>query len=167
MLCTGISCGDLTGKQYSEKLGCALSTNQDFFYIDMFVHDVIGPEYSHEGRFTHKRISSFVPENITIDEENDVLALGDAAIVDAYDFNGLDNNELNLFASALIKVHEESYPDCEFALVPGEFPIGIEGRLIINGKEKKKENPIMSSHILCVKDYKKHLENNAVKQKRA
>ena len=166
MLCTGISCGDLTGKRYSEKLDCALSTKQDFFYIDMFVNDVVGPNYSHEGKFTHKRISTFIPEFVGVDEENEVLTINDDAIVDAYDFNGLDDTELELFANALVQIHENNNPGCEFELIPGEFPIGIEGRLIVNDKVRKEEKPILSSHILCVKDYKKHIEKDAVKQKK-
>ena len=158
MICTGINCGDLTGKKYSENLNGALSANQEFFYIDMIIHDIVG-EYSHRGLFSHKEITSFIPENIIVDKDNDILVTDSGAIVEAYDFKGLNDKERESFSNMIINNYRQCYPDYEFALLPGEFPLGINGSITINNKLKRNQETIMSSHILYITDYKKHLEN--------
>ncbi len=166
MFCTGVNCGDLTGRKYSKSLAGALSTKQDFFYVDMIVNDVVGPEYKHEGVFGHQQITSFIPNKVVVDNENDILVTENGAIADAYDLNGLDDKELAFFKDVIIKGYKELFPGYEFSIMPGNFPLGVNGSVTINEHLKKKKKVVMSSHILYITNYKNHLENNKVNIKR-
>lgn len=166
MVCTGVNCGDLTGRRYSEYLEGALSTNQEFFYINMEIDDIVGPGYKHVGIFSHKSITSFIPKDINVDSEHDILVCDAGAIVDAYDFNGMEEKEIKYLSEAIINNCRHNYPGYELALVEGEFPLGVEGSLIVDNKLKKDVRPVMSSHILCISNYKEHLKGNNIKIKR-
>lgn len=166
MVCTGVNCGDLSGRKTSEILGGALSTNQNFYYIDMVVNDVVGPLYKHVGLFSHQSITSFVPENINIDSENDILTCDGGAIVDAYNFDGMADSEIEYLSSAIINNYSHLYPGYELTLVEGKFPLRVDGSLVVNDKTRREVKPIMSSHILCISNYKDFIKNNKMKVKK-
>lgn len=153
-----ITCGDIGGKKDSDKLVGALSTHQDFYY-NHTVKDENGPE----GEFLNTPITMFVPNNISVDEEND-LFIGEAgAVADAYDFNGLTEEEKQNAIKFIIAEKQEMYPGYEFAILPGKFPIGVNGGLTVNNESVKEDSGIMSSHILYITDYQNHLVNTKSK----
>lgn len=157
MFFSGVNCGDLTGKKYSQNLDGALSVNQEFFYIDKEINGLVESGYKYEGKFSHKEISSFIPENVTIDKINDILITDSGAVVDAYDFNGLNEHEFKCFSDAIVKSYEIGFPDYKFTLVPGLFPLDVTGSLIMNDKMQRESKVVMSSHILCIENYEKFL----------
>lgn len=149
-----INCGDINGKKDSSKLVGALSTNQDFFYMNT-IRDEIGPE----DEFTYSPIAVFLPKDISVDYEND-LFIGEAgAVADAYNFNNLSEEEKQKEIQFIIAEKQAMYPEYEFVILPGKFPIDVEGGLTLNNELIREARGIMSSHILYITDYQNHLQS--------
>lgn len=149
-----IICGDINGKKDSSKLVGALSANQDFFY-----ENTIKDEFGPEGEIFNSPITSFIPKDISVDYENDLFIGAAGAVADAYDFNGLSEEEKQKEIQFIIAEKQEMYPGYEFVILPGKFPIGVEGGLTDNNGLVREASGIMSSHILYITDYKNHLQN--------
>lgn len=160
MIFAGINCGDLSGKQCSEKLDGALSANQEFFYVNMIVNDIVGPGYKHVGIFSHKNIKAFVPTGVVVDEENDIIISKSGAVVDAYDLSDFNDEEFKRLTGAILEMYSNTYPGYKFALVEEQFPLGVEGSLTIVDGQVTEEKPIMSSHVLVIENYSDYLKTN-------
>ena len=167
MVCTGIICGDTTGKQISNGLDGALSTQQDFFYINTFRNNILGSGYKNKGFLSHMPIASFISEDVIVDEENDMFITDNGVIVDAYDFKGIKDSDKEKLSNLIIMQQQIKYPDYEFKVLPGSFPIEVRGGLTVNDKVVSNPETIMSSHILYITDYKKHLKNKNIQKVKA
>lgn len=164
MVFANVNCGDLSGRKYSDKLKGALSANQDFFFINTIVDGCVGVDYVNDGLFLQMSVKRFIPEGINVDLENDIFTSDAGAIVDAYDFNGLRENEKELFGNAIIMQYKCIYPDYDFRIMPGQFPLGVNGSITVNKKVKRKEEAVMSSHILYITNYKEFINDKFVQK---
>lgn len=149
-----VSCGNILGKEESDKLPGALAAFQDFFYTDT-EKDAYGPE----GVFNHSSVAAFIPNesDIRTDYSNNIF-IGDAgAVVDAFDLSSFPENVKQRAIKEIINERKLMYPDYDFAMLPGAFPISVEGGLTTCGVCMREPSADMSSHILYIKDYEKHI----------
>ena len=131
-------------------LNGALSTRQDFFY-GCAVKDEIGPEEV----YITKPITSFVPSYFKVDNVHDIFVNENGAVLDAYIFNGTEEKQLQTMNRILAEKQAE-YPEYELAFIPDSFPVEIAGGTMYEGVSWF-DQPIMSTHVLYITDYKKHL----------
>ena len=139
-----IECGDIRGKRCSEQLPGALAADQDFFY----------ERGMRDPYFFYSSVFVFVPEKIKYDREHNIFADENGAVVDAYDFEGLSEEEKEGVIATIIAYRQKEFPDYEFVMLPGRFPIRVEGA---KGDYDEDEG-VMSTHILYIKNYKEILE---------
>lgn len=147
----------------TDKLPGALAAFQNFFYDDS-VKDFWGPEAVHN----YSPVATFVPTSsgISMDNENDIFVKDGKAVADAFDLTHLSADERLRAIDEIIMERKLMYPDYDFVMLPGNFPIYVEGGLTENGKCVRSASANMSSHILYINDYKRHLVNNKNNQYR-
>lgn len=134
-----IECGDINGKRCSEQLPGALAAYQDFFYTRGWDN---GDPY-----FINMGVGVFVPSNIETDYKHDIFVDEHGAVVDAYDFGILNEEETKSVIETIIAYKKKNFPDYEFVMLPGRFPIDVDD-----------DRATMSTHILYIKNYKEILE---------
>lgn len=141
-----IRCGGVSGKEYSVCLPGALATHQYFSFLN---------RRNKEYEADYLPIICFIPDDIIEDSNNDIFIGKNGAIVDAYDFSKLTKDESEQIKKDIIAEQKLLYPDYNFEIIEGKFPISVEG-----GNLDIDEEPIgiMSSHILYITNYKDHLK---------
>lgn len=112
-----IKCGDIDGRKDSENLLGALSTNQDFFYLESGHEEYIA---------NNKPIEVFVSEDIYVDYNNQIFIGKNGAVADAYDFSKLSSIEIESKIKNIITEKKILYPDYEFEISEGKFLINVE-----------------------------------------
>ena len=106
-------------------------------------------------------IANYVTSDFSIDEKNKLFTNEHGAVVDAYKFYGpLSYENFVLEIKKIVYEHELLYPDYEFTLVEGEFPIEV---IEAHGDNQKVPHVIMSDYVLYIKDYKKQLNPTSLK----
>lgn len=139
-----IDCGDIDGKRCSEQLPGALAANQSFFY------DKCTDDYYQ----IHESVQKFVPDDIKLDRLHNIFVDENGAVADAYSFEGLSEEEKKGVIATIIVYRQEKFPGYEFVMLPGRFPIRVEGAKDLYDSDEG----IMSTHILYIKNYKDILE---------
>ncbi len=150
-------------KNTNSKLPGTISSswNNEFAYFDSY-KDEVGPELIDN----YISVASCVPENIIIDDENSIFIGEGGAVADAYSVNSYQSEEaIDEGFRQIIAENEAMYPGYEFIILPGEFPIDIDGAMYHNDELTYDMMPIMSTHILYIKNYKDILENTKNKSK--
>ena len=141
----------------NENLSGALSPLQGFHYTSTY-------EPERETISMYKSISNTetVLNNYNIDKDNNIITNEFGAVADAYDFSKLSESEISEAIQAIILEKKLCYPDYEFTIAPGEFPIDIDG-----GMESlyhySGDKVILSTHVLYISDYPKHLKKSKSK----
>ena len=95
---------------------------------------------------------------ISLDEENDVFAIGDDAIAGAYDLNGYNEEEKErLIRDIIAKENYRVYPYgsvnglYQLEMLPFGFPMYYDEAM----------HTAFSTHVLVIKQYRKHLDPNS------
>ena len=109
----------------------------------------------------HEEILSFIEKcpGITVDEENDVFAIGDDAIASAFMLNNRSEEDIDILSKQIIYSENDrvytfasvnGFYDLEFR--PFSFPMDYwEGM-----------NVAYSTHVVVIKEYRKHLASVAL-----
>lgn len=135
-----------------------LSTDEYFFYVDTNDDDAV-PNYSSVSNFISK-------ENFKEDPVNKIYIGSEGAVCDAYSFADMNQDEIEQNISQIIMEKKQIYPDYDFKIVPGNFPISVEGGYFCNGRQINSPEAKMSTHILYITDYDKHLVETEEKSAR-
>ena len=152
-----VNCGRVSGREVSEKLPGALVISDDMIY------DVADKEFG--GVMEYTSINSLLPSDseFKVDFANEIFVTRDGlnAVCDAYDFGDvsleeLDNQKRRVLAQKIVE-----YPDYEFELIEGEFPIDVVTQSADDYNRGVKPTPILSTHVLLIKDFKKYLQNES------
>ena len=94
-------------------------------------------------------------DNFYHDHENDIFVNENGAVADAYIIHG-ENEEIGKKVLEILFEKKAEYPDYEFKLVCGEFPIDVLGVW--------KTKTIYSTHVLYISNYKEYLTKETKKQ---
>lgn len=144
----------------STGLNGAISANTNFtcFIGDCDNDEVINVEITHF--FTDKKLKEELKEDI----KNDFFFDEKGAIAAAYDFSNLKEDEKEKVIKNILILKKSMYPDYEFTILPGKFPISPIGSGGFStayklGLTVSREIAVMSSHILYITNYKKHLQS--------
>lgn len=112
-------------------------------------------------------VNKLLPENRNYSDSAGIFIGPAGAISNAYDLSKVSPEDEEQVTNAIISKAKNEYPDYEFVLVPGEFPQYIE-RVIKDEKTGAiycKPKAVMSTHILYIKDYKKHFGKPQVRRR--
>ena len=131
----GITCGDIRGRQDSELLPGVLKPGQQVFYDS---------GYNKESSMDYKDLDYYVPEEFKIDGGLQAYVSENGAVVDAYYLSRLSPEEFEKAKRSIISEQQILYPEYEFELLPGSFPMDF----------RTDGEPEMSSHVLYLKNYK-------------
>lgn len=161
-----IVCGNVSGRRDSEKLPGALAADEDFFYIQTYKD-----EYGPEGVFLYDRVFAFVPKEIQLDFKNNIFIGSGGAVADAYDFSFLTEEEKESTMQEILAEKRMMYPTYDFAILPGQFPIDVQGGLVcaitdssgFHEEQVRPDEGVMSSHVLYITDYQNHLTESKKK----
>lgn len=137
-------------KYSSNLLEGALSTRQEFLYA-CASKDEIGPE----DVYVTKPIAEFVPSHFKVDNVHDIFVNENGAVLDAYIFDGSEEEQKETMKKVLAE-KQAMYPEYEFALIQDSFPVEVAGGTMFEGVSRF-DQPIMSTHVLYITDYEKHL----------
>ena len=142
---------DVVWDRTSKSLDGALCSDNIFGFLRF-------NDYSREIEPDYYDISLYVPSNISKDSENDIFISDNGVVADAFDFSELTEQERTLAMKQILAEKQGQYPGYEFSIVPGKFPLGL-------GDASGYDSPpvIMSSHILCITNYKELLHKNKSK----
>lgn len=114
-------------------------------------------------------LNALVDESkFTYDYDNDIYVNENGAVADAYFFTE-DNGKSKRRALEILINKKAQYPEYEFKLIPGEFPMDATGEFYgYNGEGKqvvtKETESRNSSHVLYITNYKDYLTKNIKKK---
>ncbi len=137
-------------KYSSNLLKGVLSTRQEFLYA-CASKDEIGPE----NVYITKPITEFVPSYFKVDNVHDIFVNENGAVLDAYIFDGSEEEQKETMKKVLAE-KQAMYPEYEFAFIPDSFPVEVIDGIMFEGVSWF-DQPIMSTHVLYITDYEKHL----------
>lgn len=137
----------------NKKLPGAFSLKETISYLYRGGLDAEGRK---DESLEHEEVLSFIGKcpGITVDEENDVFAIGDDAIASAFMLNNRSEEDIDILSKQII--YDENNRVYTFAsvngfydleLIPFAFPMDYwEGM-----------NVAYSTHVVVIKEYRKHL----------
>lgn len=149
---------DSVDKYENVNLSGALSTLQEFAYAATLCK-------TRESIPMHQSIGNTqtVLNNYNVDKENHIITNKFGAVADAYDFSELSEKEISEVKRAIILEKKLCYPDYDFTIEPGEFPIDMDGgRENIYGHYSGDEE-ILSTHVLYITNYRDFLKKSKSK----
>ena len=113
--------------------------------------DEIGPE----NVYITKPITEFVPSYFKVDNVHDIFVNENGAVLDAYIFDGSEEEQKETMKKVLAE-KQAMYHEYEFAFIPDSFPVEVIDGIMFEGISWF-DQPIMSTHVLYITDYEKHL----------
>ena len=106
-----------------------------------------------------KAMADLVPKD-KFHEEQDLFVNENGAVLNAFDFSNLSDSVKELAIMTVLKKYESEYPDYKISLKEGEFPMNYT---YTRRAHYVGEDVQMSSHILYVENYQKHLVSDNAK----
>ena len=139
-----------------------ISPRQDFIFANRNIID--NGEFFVNERNT---VDAFLPidSDIISDFEHNIFIGSEGAVCDAYDLSGYTEEQIGKIEGDIIKAKQIIYPEYEFSIKEGAFPININGSHTNNGEVKIGITPNMSTHILYLTNYKDFLPKDKIYQK--
>lgn len=132
-----------------EKLPGAISDANFFSFFDIDLYHRVVPDWVEIDTVTKGC-------NVLYDGLNGMFINQNGAIAAAFDLRKLDFSSQQKEIEKLLLDYRSTYPEYDFSILPGIFPIDVLG----TSTEGKFEVET-SSHILYIKDYEKHIVKNS------
>lgn len=136
----------------STSLVGAISSDQYLFYSNT-IKDRFGVES--ESDFDH--ITRFVPKSFYCCY--DFFIGREGAVAGAYNLSCFSQKEQEEVIKFILNKKQEEYPDYNFDIVSGEFPVEVNGGLRTSRKTIRGARAVMSTHILYITDYQNHIKS--------
>lgn len=128
----------------------AVSVHSEFSFFRAY-KDEIGPELIPD----FMDVAVFVPRTFERDYDNEIFVGEHGAVANAY--NLADEEE----AKAIKNILDEEklkHPEYDYEMIKGEFPISVNGGITYGDGSRTEDTPMMSTHILYIKNYEKFLK---------
>ena len=110
----------------------------------------------HEHEADISEVSTLTTSEFKTDYNNDIFVGKNGAVAAAYDFKNLNDEEKEREMSKIMMEKRSEFLDYEFEFVEGKFPVDVI-------PDNYCDKPIMSTHVLLIKDYEKHIINSKTK----
>lgn len=140
------------GESSSNLLG-AISANS-FIPMLVFLDD-------HQIDCDVRNLSDLVQKDeFSVESGLDFFTNENGAVLNAFDFSGLSDSAKDAAKETIIQKYSAKYPHYELSLKAGQFPMGCQATRRLHDNS---EDVSMSSHVLYVKNYQKHLVSGTEK----
>ena len=144
---------DFNCNEESSKLPGALSTFAYFGVLRPIYYNGISQR---ENMADISNVSNLTTREFQPDYNNDIFIGKNGAVAAAYDFKDLNDEEKEREMAKIMMEKRSEFLDYEFEFVEGKFPVDVI-------PDNYCDKPIMSTHVLLIKDYEKHIINSKTK----
>lgn len=139
----------LANTSNSRCLDGAMSTELEIMYLT-------SNKRGFEGMPDHGYINRFVPSTFINDYKNDIFIGEQGAIANAYNLRYFSDEEKEEVIKSILEQEKQEHPDYDYTITEGKFPINVYGDTVYSTKCDATVE--MSTHILYITDYEKHLK---------